>query len=161
MKTVREWLNELPEEIRERAIRNAKESEWKTTGTKISTIRRALQDGFSWRRSPEGKDFWFVWDYWLLDPTRPKPTIKPSDGSEVVSEHESIKELERMVAKGRAEEITGREILSRRDQFAMAAMQAIITNEGIGGPSYFEKTAEFAVEAADALIQELDKNQDK
>jgi hypothetical protein len=147
MKTVREWLNELPEEIRERAIRNAEKSDW--GDIECTDKGSAIAAAFDWEDSLEGYFFWKEWEIWLFDPTQPKPTIKPAD--EVDSDH--IPDVRKMVGEPK------NDTLSRRDQFAMAAMQAIITNKEIGGPSYFEKMAEFAVEAAEALIQELDKQQ--
>jgi hypothetical protein len=147
MKTVREWLNELPEEIRERAISNAYNDRLEN---RYESIDRALKTAFSWIASPEGGDFWADWHEWFYDPTQPKPTIKPAD--EVVTEEQ----VQRVGV--RTEYYEGAKYvapLSRRDQFAMAAMQAMLTR------TFFDQyeCAENAVEYADALIQELDKQQ--
>lgn len=48
--------------------------------------------------------------------------------------------------------------LSRRDQFAMAAMQGMRANPNLRGPVH--ELAEFSVKSADALIKELDKTVD-
>jgi len=143
MKTVREWLNELPEEIRERAIRNAEASGWVNAG--CMRAGDAIGCAFHWKGSPEGELFWNEWSDWLFDPTQPKPTIKPAD--EVDSDH--IPDVRKMVGEPK------NDTLSRRDQFAMAAMQAMLTR------TFFDQyeCAENAVEYADALIQELDKKQ--
>lgn len=142
MKTVREWLNELPEEIRERAIRNAEASGWVNAGCMRAD---AIACAFKWEGSPERELFWNEWSAWLYDPTQPKPTIKPAD--EVDSDH--IPDVRKMVGEPK------NDTLSRRDQFAMAAMQAMLTR------TFFDQyeCAENAVEYADALIQELDKKQ--
>jgi len=143
MKTVREWLNELPEEIRERAIRNAEKSDW--GDIECTDKGSAIAAAFDWEDSLEGYFFWKEWEIWLFDPTQPKPTIKPAD--EVDSDH--IPDVRKMVGEPK------NDTLSRRDQFAMAAMQAMLTR------TFFDQyeCAENAVEYADALIQELDKKQ--
>ena len=159
MKTVKEWLNELPEEIRERAISNAEASGWVNAG--CMRAGDAIGCAFHWKGSPEGELFWNEWSDWLFDPTQPKPTIKPAD--EVESDH--IPGVRKMVGEpdsvGRGTHIENKakplvfDTLSRRDQFAMAAMQAMLTR------TFFDQyeCAENAVEYADALIQELDKKQ--
>jgi hypothetical protein len=162
MKTVREWLNELPEEIRERAIRNAEESTWNHLGNQHHCLDEALGDAFSWALTVEDYDFWSRWHYWLLDPTQPKPTIKPEN--EVESDH--IPDVRKMVGEpdsvGRGTHIENKakplvfDTLSRRDQFAMAAMQGYISGRSIQSP---ESVAINAVNFADALIEQLDKNQ--
>ncbi len=146
MKTVREWLNELPEEIRERAIRNAEASGWVNAG--CMRAGDAIGCAFHWKGSPEGELFWNEWSDWLYDPTQPKPTIKPAD--EVVTEEQ----VQRVGV--RTEYYEGAKYvapLSRRDQFAMAAMQGIIAK----GQIWQGEVAPLAVKYADALIQELDK----
>jgi hypothetical protein len=147
MKTVKEWLNELPEEIRERAISNAEASGWVNAG--CMRAGDAIGCAFHWKGSPEGELFWNEWSDWLYDPTQPKPTIKPAD--EVESDH--IPAVREMVEERK------NETLSRRDQFAMAAMQGICSHPDTWGKDSFEKIARAAVEAADALIQELDKTE--
>jgi len=56
MKTIREWLNELPEDIRVRAFRNVvkpERLEWEG-----SNLKQALMGAFDWRDTSENHDFW-------------------------------------------------------------------------------------------------------
>lgn len=53
MKTVREWLNELPDGYRERAIANCQNPNAET-----GSLREALFGAFAWWDSKEGYEFW-------------------------------------------------------------------------------------------------------
>ena len=59
-KTIREWLNELPEPISSRAIKNAEnESESSLEEEDVtSSIMCALAGAFVWNDTPEGHEFW-------------------------------------------------------------------------------------------------------
>ena len=59
MKTIREWLNELPEPIRSRAIRNT-ENESDTLLDTITDVnfKNALWVAFIWSNTPEGHNYW-------------------------------------------------------------------------------------------------------
>jgi len=87
MKTIREWLNEFPVEIRDRAIRNAEASSWNAMDNQHQNITYALAGAFNWYESPEKDDYWNAWYEWLEDPSQTKPTIQPADGSAVVGNH--------------------------------------------------------------------------
>jgi hypothetical protein len=145
MKKIREWLNELPVEIRQRAIRNAEKSEWEALYNECSNDYAALNESFHWPKSPEGDDFWREW-YVFLKTGGDKPTIEPADGSAVVADHfvESNEKIEPM---------------TKREQFAMAAMQG--TNmeayANAFGNQWAIHVAKDAVIMADALIAELNK----
>lgn len=55
MKTVKEWLEELPEGYRELALANAKEN---CLSNECEDICEALYISFIWRASSEGYNFW-------------------------------------------------------------------------------------------------------
>lgn len=50
-KTVREWLEELPDGYREKALKN-----WENS--KEPDLSRAIYVAFDWEETPEGFDFW-------------------------------------------------------------------------------------------------------
>lgn len=51
MKTIKQWLEELPEPYRTQALENLKSD-------KYDSIEKALLNAFDWWNSPEG------WNYW-------------------------------------------------------------------------------------------------
>jgi hypothetical protein len=173
MKAIRKWFNELPDEIRDRAIRNGEASSWNAMDYQQQNSAYALEGAFNWCETPETNDFWYAWHRWLQDPSQPKPTIQPADGSVVVadhsgdvnekiessSNHQYIEALERSNKELKIAllaEVKKAEPLTKREQFAMAAMQSIVQN-----PHYAKMTndqvAESSVMQADALIAELEK----
>lgn len=85
-KTIREWIQEFPEEIRDRAMRNAENSDWKNIDNKEPNEANALVNGFFWADSPEGDAFWVQWHVWMFDRSKPKPTIRPADETQVAIE---------------------------------------------------------------------------
>lgn len=59
MKTVKEWLELLPEPYRSKALRNAKQCPWSSIHAKTYSAARALLDAFDWEESPEKHEHWF------------------------------------------------------------------------------------------------------
>jgi hypothetical protein len=55
MKTIREWYNELPEEVREKALANTAEDE---LDTMEPDLYNALAGMFWWEETPEGFLYW-------------------------------------------------------------------------------------------------------
>jgi hypothetical protein len=55
MKTIREWLNELPEDVRDKAIANTLED---MLNMKAKSLSSALMNAFNWGKSPEKSEFW-------------------------------------------------------------------------------------------------------
>lgn len=55
MKTIREWLEELPDDYSERAIRNTKE---RRLGQREGSLPRALKSAFNWYATDEKVGFW-------------------------------------------------------------------------------------------------------
>ena len=55
VKTRLEWYQDLPEDIRERAVRNTEE---RYLRFKKESFRDAIYGGFTWLDSPEGQEFW-------------------------------------------------------------------------------------------------------
>jgi len=55
MKTTKEWLQDLPDGYRERALRNLQKA---TQKIEEPSIDEALFGAFEWERTPEGSDFW-------------------------------------------------------------------------------------------------------
>jgi hypothetical protein len=59
MKTIREWLNDLPEDIRVRALRNTEleRLEWKHHNLE-GALEGALARAFTWSDTSENHEFW-------------------------------------------------------------------------------------------------------
>lgn len=55
MKTVKQWLEELPEEYREKALKNAYPE---MLNYQFESQEQALPNSFGWSYSPEGFDYW-------------------------------------------------------------------------------------------------------
>ncbi len=64
-KTILEWLQELPEEIREKAIDNYNSPEnesWRNKYDRpVASKSEAIQNAFGWSTSPQKYDFWSDW----------------------------------------------------------------------------------------------------
>lgn len=59
MKTVEEWAEELPKDVRERFLANvAKQKGEKAFRWKHSSLSGAILGSFVWRKSLGGDDFW-------------------------------------------------------------------------------------------------------
>lgn len=54
MKTIKEWLESLPEPHRTQALANASDSLTTTT----PSLTSAIAGGFAWAYSPEGYEYW-------------------------------------------------------------------------------------------------------
>jgi hypothetical protein len=165
MKTIREWLNELPDEIRDRAIRNGENDIPCTLDETASNMPNALWRAFTWSDTPELGVFWAEWYKWLQDPSLPKPTIQPADElvpdpSIEFKEKTDPVDLERiwLIPDTLPNPSTGGD-LTKRERFAMAAMQG--TNmeayANAFGNQWAIHVAKDAVIMADALIAELEK----
>lgn len=71
MKTIKEWLETLPEPYREQALNNSKEMNI-TLNSKVERLTSAISFSFIWSNSPEGFDYW--WDLIKeLKGIKPKP----------------------------------------------------------------------------------------
>jgi hypothetical protein len=57
MKTILQWYEMLPKDIRDKAIANYDSSFYRGTD-EVESIRYALARGFNWNRTPQR------WDYW-------------------------------------------------------------------------------------------------
>ena len=63
-KTIKEWLETLPDGYRERALKNHDPKTY--DGTQINSLSDAIRRAFLWGGSPEGHGFWSdVW-WWTL-----------------------------------------------------------------------------------------------
>lgn len=58
MKTVIEWMQEMPESVREKAIFYTENSSWNRSLSIQETLHAALHVAFSWFATHEGVDFW-------------------------------------------------------------------------------------------------------
>lgn len=60
MKPIEEWLEELPEPIKSRALYNRSMSDWaeKWGYYDASSLWEALSFGFKWDNTTEGEDYW-------------------------------------------------------------------------------------------------------
>jgi len=58
-KTIEEWYQDLPQYVREKAIKNARtQNMTPTLGLTVEDLQSALICGFSWGNSPEEHDYW-------------------------------------------------------------------------------------------------------
>lgn len=57
-KTIREWLNELPDPYRSRAIMNAENYHKPFLDESEINLREAVLGAFVWYETPEGDEFW-------------------------------------------------------------------------------------------------------
>ena len=55
MKTIKKWFNELPEDVREKALRNADAG---NVDLEVENLKVALATAFQWYKSPEGFVYW-------------------------------------------------------------------------------------------------------
>ena len=75
MKTIREWLEELPEPYRTQAIDNYenpecnmyKRGDWTEPEKKQESLVDAIYDAFIWLRTPEGFQYWVDFKNTLTD----------------------------------------------------------------------------------------------
>lgn len=58
MKNIVQWLDELPNDISEKAKRNCRLVPYKNGGTKVGSIKSALLHGFIWGSTDEGVNYW-------------------------------------------------------------------------------------------------------
>lgn len=56
MKTIEQHLQELPEPVRDQALKNMW---WEDKHNKYATQVQALQQAFNWSKSPEGYWYWY------------------------------------------------------------------------------------------------------
>jgi len=56
MKTTKQWVEELPSPIREKALQYEKDF-W-SNGKEIPSAKLALAVGFDWKNSNEGHEYW-------------------------------------------------------------------------------------------------------
>ena len=72
-KTIEEWLSELPDGYRERAMENRKKFPYKGNTTATS-LDDAILNGFWWGETPEKHNFWQqVYDYFYAPTLPPLP----------------------------------------------------------------------------------------
>jgi hypothetical protein len=55
MKTIKEWFEDLPKEVREKAIANTNDN---LLGSRVENLKKALSGAFQWHLSPEGQNYW-------------------------------------------------------------------------------------------------------
>ena len=71
-KTIREWLNELPEPYRTQALDNAKSSKPYTINAVKPNLHNAILGAFVWRDAPQGFNYWqdvYSWSRGHVSPT--------------------------------------------------------------------------------------------
>lgn len=59
MKTIREWLEELPEPYRTQALENVNEHDPQIIDTSEQTAKKALSGAFVWMFTEQGERYWF------------------------------------------------------------------------------------------------------
>lgn len=58
MKTIKDWLEELPEGIKEKALLNYKASPQNKEKEVVGSLSAAISGAFVWIDTPEGHEFW-------------------------------------------------------------------------------------------------------
>lgn len=58
MKTIKEWLNELPEPIRGKAFNNVPECGTVVWEIPATSMYDAIVGAFIWKDTPQGYDYW-------------------------------------------------------------------------------------------------------
>lgn len=88
MKTRIEWLNELPDGYRERAVANCKDWSGKSPQDVCSSMQEAIVGMCKWKETPEGENFWgYVFAHYAKG--NPLPTL-PTGNSEKPNTHEAV-----------------------------------------------------------------------
>jgi hypothetical protein len=77
MKTIKEWLESLPEPHRKQALANCHKIEQRKA--QYSNPILALKDAFSWTNSPQGYEYWEgVGNHMAWTTKLPKPIFAPA-----------------------------------------------------------------------------------
>jgi hypothetical protein len=58
MKTIEEWLDELPKSKRQAAINNILDQQPDALEFKVDSLGEAIASGFKWDATPEGVEYW-------------------------------------------------------------------------------------------------------
>lgn len=56
--TIPEWLDKLPDDYKEKAIKNYQYDNAEHDNSKLTLQSDALKSAFAWRKSPEGYNYW-------------------------------------------------------------------------------------------------------
>ena len=88
MKTIRQWLEELPEPYKSVALRNAEDDVSRAIDDNVEHMSVALSRGFIWRESPEGSAFWrsVFYHYLTSTPLPPYPSHLPKTKEQTIEE---------------------------------------------------------------------------
>lgn len=114
-KTIKEWLESLPEESRGLAFANAEEGPLQE---KVESLRRALRAAFIWRHSEEGYEYW--------NDVCNKLSYAESPSTESITapaEDHPLCKINYSASSDVRVEVSESEL---RDRFAMAALPALI-----------------------------------
>jgi hypothetical protein len=93
MKTIRQWLETLPEPYRSAAIRNAENDVPTTIEEQCDSLSEALSNSAYWSKTPEGHDYWGE----LYDRLCHEEAVTPK------SKEQQIAELKANIAKMQSE----------------------------------------------------------
>lgn len=75
MKTIKEWLDQLPQPQRHEAINNVINQHGAIAlENKVRSLTKAIQWGFDWDRSPEGAQYWYNLYLKIVDDENSKQT---------------------------------------------------------------------------------------
>lgn len=91
-KTIREWLETLPDGYRERAIAAREGKACRAEMTMATYLREALVRGFWWDETDEGDRFWLEVCNWAVNPEKYQLPLLP--GETIQSLKQRIAELE-------------------------------------------------------------------
>lgn len=144
--TIRKELEKLPYPYNKLALAN-EEHKYKQNWDEERHDNHAFELvlGFEWEDTPQGNNFWCAVDDWLLAKHHGHdlpalPEVKP----------EWLQAIGEPAPANKPKDNS----LTKREQFAMAALQGLLAT---GSPQSFSHIAQQAVNAADELIKALEK----
>lgn len=80
MKTIKQWISELPEPIRRKALRAMKKAPWHNSTDNMPSMLKALSGAFWWTKTEDGGRYWLgIYDRAKageFDRKKPKPAAK-------------------------------------------------------------------------------------
>lgn len=94
MKPIREWLEQLPEGYRERAIAALLPDR---SGRKVRSMDDAILDFCEWSATPEGSPFWSSLHDFYLGERKLKPKLPPKGPPAKSLERETLEALKKLV----------------------------------------------------------------
>ena len=141
MKTITDYLKELPYPYNELALAN-EDKEYYAYSSDADSKAVALDIAFDWEKSPQGEPFWFSVFCWAKDNSNPLPPLP---------ENMVLEDKEKPLPEGLTPIWLEH---PDRKEFAIRILQELLAN-----PAYSDYTTlvDSSIELADELIKKLGK----